>query len=130
MSEHLILQPAEPDIVSFLSTGRLPDATFKKEQLQRLYVAATEKATREEEERKRQRLNQYIQHIRMEVVKSASIGKAGIVIQDRETIAVVNKNKDYIFTQLHMYFPDSHIEEVYSDPLDRRVLCGLCIKWS
>ena len=115
---------------AFLSSGTLPDAPLTKEQLQHLFVAATEKKQREEEERKKQRLDQYIQHIRMEVMKSAAVGKAGIVIQDRETINTINKNKEYMFTQLQTYFPDSHIEEVYSDPLDRRAMCGLCIKWS
>lgn len=115
---------------SFLSSGRLPDTPLTKEQLQQLFVAATEKAKFEEEERKQQQLNHYIQHIRMEVVKSAAVGKAGIVIQDRSIITAVNQNKDYMFTQLQTYFPDSHIEEVYRDPMDRRIMYGLCIKWS
>ena len=115
---------------AFLSSGTLPDAPLTKEQLRQLFIAVTEKKQREEEERKKQRLDQYIQHIRMEVVKSAAVGKVGIIIQDRKIITAVNQNKDYILTQLRAYFPDSHIEEVYSDPLDRRAMCGLFIKWS
>lgn len=117
---------SDSSLQAFLSSGTLPDVPFTKEQLRQLFVAAT----REEEERKKQRLDQYIQHIRMEVVKSAAVGKVGIIIQDRTIITAVNQNKDYILTQLRAYFPDSHIEEVYSDPLDRRAMCGLFIKWS